>query len=267
MTPHHPVTFHGMSSKPSAAPGRPGRPRGRGSRGRNWSTAKKRKSPPFDGTVYLGTEIVLETSRGGGDGRSHEVTSYNPRRARWTATPRDGDGPEEEITHGRLLLGADARLDGGDGDGRRHVGRRVTRTHFDRARTPYHGTVDGVDEAEGLWHVRYDDGDEEEVELMELLVAADLYDRLHGRGAFRRPNADGGAGTGAAGGGDAAPARRGPGRAAASLGVALLAVAAWYVRRAWAVDGAGPGGTPPRHAAGRRGRGVGSRYLDVGGSP
>ena len=107
MTPHHPVTFHGMSSKPSAAPGRPGRPRGRGSRGKNWSTAKKRKSPPFDGTVYLGTEIVLETSRGGGDGRSYAVTSYNPRRARWTATPRDGDGPEEEITHGRLLLGAD----------------------------------------------------------------------------------------------------------------------------------------------------------------
>lgn len=267
-----------MSSKPkaSASPGRPrGTPR-KGPRNKKWSSSsKKKRSSAFDGSVYFGTTVALETKRG--DRYTSTVTSYNARRARWTATRRGGGGGAEEINHGQLLLGADAHS--GPGGERRHVGRRVTRDNFDRARTPYHGRVDGVDAAEGLWHVKFDDGDEEELDLMELLFAMDLYDRLHGQGAFGGAAAAGGDegaddsregtasaekrrrpsdGPSAEAGGEtevkATPKRRNF-TAAVSFGVALLAVAVWFVRHASALAEAEQGRTllpPPASYRGRR---------------
>ena len=235
-----------MSSKASASPGRPrGTPRKTGPRNKRWSSSgKKKKSSSFDGSVYFGLDVTLETRRG--DEYTCTVTGYNARRARWTVTRRD-DGEEEEVNHGMLLMGIDARSDPSGPD--RHVGRRVTRT-FDKTKTPYHGTVDGADEREGLWHVKFDDGDEEEVDLMELLFAADLHDRLHGVGVFAEDA--GGDDTSDSHGGDAAAGRRQlfdghvdargeiEGKVttrrnftvAVSFGVALLAVAVWYARHA-----------------------------------
>jgi len=57
-----------------------------------------------------------------------------------------------------------------------HVGRRVSKKFGLKY---YHGTVDKFDSLERLWHVTYDDGDEEELDREELLFAVGKFDSLH----------------------------------------------------------------------------------------
>ena len=57
----------------------------------------------------------------------------------------------------------------------KYIGRRVSRAFGSQGQL-YQGTIDSYDQIYDLWHITYDDGDAEEMDHVELLVAMDLFE-------------------------------------------------------------------------------------------
>ncbi|KAL7546561.1 hypothetical protein ACHAWF_009888 [Thalassiosira exigua] len=155
-------------------------------------------------------------------------------------------------------------------DGAAYVGRRISRD-FDGAAYP--GTVDRYDARAKLWHVKYDDGDEEELNRGELVEAAREYDARFGgdggggtakgeggeaEGEKAREEADGPPPAPSGEGDDPATTRTSAGDAegkpslamgprppslAVPIAVAGIAAIVWIVLRALVADAAAPAGS------------------------
>jgi len=151
------------------------------------STTKKppKRSVDKDGSAdYIGRRI----SRLFDDELYHgTVDSFDASSSLWHVTYDDNDA--EELDYVELLVAMDLFREVGEAGrgGRnengndssfpsRYIGRRVSKRF---GRKMYHGTVDGADEDHRLWHVTYDDGDAEELDHEELLIAMDWYQRIN----------------------------------------------------------------------------------------
>lgn len=141
----------------------------------NLTTKKKEVAKSHEGSnnneMYFGKSVIRQFE---GQNRTGTVERYISKKEQWHITYDNGVG--EDVKHGELLLGLDEFNGTKDSA---HVGRtRVTRKFNSR---PFDGIVDSFDEKERLWHIAFDDGDEEELDHIELLIAQDLYVRIHGR--------------------------------------------------------------------------------------
>ena len=135
-------------------------------RTRRSRAAPKGKSSAVDGTVYTWCRVSREFNGVMYDG---SVDSYDKKRQVWHVTFDDGD--EEELGHVDLLIAMDAFKGEADEE---HIGRRIVRI-FDGK--PFGATIDRYDAKERYWHALHDDGDEEELDHVEVLVAVDMHYR------------------------------------------------------------------------------------------
>ena len=129
------------------------------------SKSSKKNKVEIDGSYYINLKISKEF-----DNEIYQGTidSYDHNRSLWHITYNDGD--EEELNYAEILLGI--HLANGN-NATHYLGKQVLRSFGSEV---YHGTVDKYDEKDGLWHVTFEDGDEEELDLEELLFALDSYD-------------------------------------------------------------------------------------------
>lgn len=131
---------------------------------RSRTTPKKKSS--IDGSVYTWCRVSREFNGVMYDG---SVDSYDKKYQVWHVIFDDGDA--EELDHTELLIAMDAFKGEGDEE---HIGRRIVRI-FDGKH--FGATIDRYDPEERFWHALHDDGDEEELDHVELLEAEDLHYR------------------------------------------------------------------------------------------
>lgn len=139
-------------------------------RSRRATPSRKKKKTPTKistahGTSYVGSDIARTINN---ELYTGTVTNYYPRRSLWRVTYSDDD--EEELNHLEVLHAINLAQ---NNEPTSHVGKRVARK-FENV--VYFGIIDKYDGKEKLWHVNFDDDDEEELEFEEVLFALDLYE-------------------------------------------------------------------------------------------
>lgn len=117
------------------------------------------------GTSYVGSDIARTINN---ELYTGTITNYYPRRSLWRVTYTDDD--EEELNHLEVLHAINLAQ---NNEPTSHVGKRVARK-FENV--VYFGNIDKYDGKEKLWHILFDDDDQEELEFEEVLFALDLYE-------------------------------------------------------------------------------------------